>query len=286
MSSHALGDVYQDLRAALKRYGCDNPDVEARMIIEHRSDFEFSDIIAFPEKVLDPKDYDQIMNDLKQRLSGMPLSRLYGEREFWGLPFSLSPQTLDPRPDTERLVEIALSRFSDSPPKHILDIGTGSGCILISLLSEFRDAFGVGVDLSLDAVETARQNALRNGVSRRSGFINGSWLDSVLVEKFDLIVSNPPYISNQIIESLSIEVRNHDPILALDGGETGLEPYKILFPKIKSALKRGGVALFEIGYDQADDVMRLSEIAGFALRRVHVDYSGNPRVVEISCGDK
>ncbi len=286
MSSHTLGSLYKYLRSALKDYGCDSPDVEARMIIEQRSGYTLSDIIAFPEKSILSDVEQQILHDLEARVNGMPLSRLYGEREFWGLKFSLSPETLDPRPDTERLVEIALERFSDSEPQRILDIGTGSGCILISLLSEFPSSFGVGVDISSGAVKTAFENAIKNGVSNRAGFINGSWIDSVLVEKFDLIVSNPPYISNQIIESLSPEVRNHDPILALEGGEDGLEPYKILFPKIKSALKPGGIALFEIGYDQADDIMRLSEIAGFALRCVHVDYSGNPRVVEISCGDK
>jgi len=286
MSSHTLGSLYKHLRFALKEYGCDSPDVEARMIIEQRSGYTLSGIIAFPEKNIFSDVTKQILDDLKARLGGMPLSRLYSEREFWGLKFALSPETLDPRPDTERLVEIALERFSDNPPKRILDIGTGSGCVLVSLLSEFPESHGVGIDVSYGAVKTARENAVRNAVSDRAGFINGSWIDSVSVEEFDLIVSNPPYISNQIIESLSPEVRNHDPILALDGGEDGLEPYKILFPKIKLALKPSGIGLFEIGYDQADDVMRLSEIAGFALRCVHVDYSGNPRVVEISCGDK
>lgn len=285
-SALKLGEIYKALKCALSDYGSDCPDIEARLIIERHTGLELSDIIALPEQEIGCSEYSKIMGDLGERLTGRPLSRLYGEREFWGLSFDLSPETLDPRPDTERLVEIVLERSGAEAPNRILDIGTGTGCILISLLSEFDESFGVGIDFSFGALCTARRNAAKHHVESRARFINGSWIESVADRSFDLIVSNPPYVTNQIIDSLSVEVRNHDPILALDGGDDGLQAYKILIPTIKSVLKPGGTCLLEIGYDQADDVMRLSEIAGFALRCVHVDYSGNPRVVEISCGDK
>ena len=261
------------------------PDLDARFMIEERTCYTLSDIIAAPDSMLSQEQYDTIQADAHKRIGGMPLSRIYGMREFWGLPFEITPDTLDPRPDTELIIELALKRFKDSPPKTILDIGTGSGCILIALLSEFPDAIGLGVDISFGAISTARCNAKRNNIGSRAGFICGSWIESIAAG-FDLIVSNPPYIADSVIPTLSPEVQNHDPILALDGGEDGLNPYKILFPKIKNILNPSGTALFEIGFDQEENVMRLAEDSGFALRTVHIDYAGNPRVVDISRGDK
>ncbi|MCA9018276.1 MAG: peptide chain release factor N(5)-glutamine methyltransferase, partial [Planctomycetaceae bacterium] len=185
----------------------------------------------------------------------------------------------------EVLVERALAIFSERGPAAILDMGTGSGCILISLLSRFLDSYGVGLDLSYGALLTARRNAARNGVLNRSGFICGSWGDS-LGKKFDLVVSNPPYIANHVIPSLQEEVRDHDPILGLDGGADGLQAYRDIFSGLNSLLAPDGKALLEIGFDQGDSVMRLAEDSGFCVEGVWPDYAGLPRVVEISSGDK
>ncbi len=274
-----LKALYDDLRQRL------GDDLEARWIIERRTHYTLSDLIAAPESEVSSTDLEKINDDVARRLAGEPLTRIYGEAEFWGLKFGLSSDTLDPRPDTELIIELALQRFEKNAPLKILDMGTGSGCILISLLSEFLNAQGIGSDISDGALKQAEINACFNGVDSRIRFKKSSWFDSVDSE-FDLIVSNPPYIANAVIPTLSREVTLHDPILALDGGAEGLNPYIEIFPEIKNHLLPGGIALFEIGYDQEKGVMRLAEKSGFVQRRVHMDYAGNPRVVEISRGDK
>ncbi len=281
-----LKEVYEEIAAALKQACIETAELDARFIIEERSSFEMSDIIVNPDQKLDDNCYIQIKQDLNERLTGKPLSRIFGYKDFWGRSFKISENTLDPRPDTERLVDIALERYSKrTSPFEILDLGTGSGCILITLLCEMIHANGCGIDLSKPALKIAKNNAKALNVHDRTVFLQGSWFESVQ-RKFDLIVSNPPYISNQVIPTLAPEVKNHDPILALDGGDNGLDAYKIIFPQLKNYLKNDGIALFEIGYDQQKEVMRLAEDSTFALRRVHLDHSGNPRVVEISSGDK
>ena len=288
--SQTLKGLYHDITKQFQKAEIDTPDLDARVIINERTGYDWSDIITCPDKEISNDDYSKVIDDVNQRLAGKPLSRIYRYREFWGLPFEISEDTLDPRPDTELIIELALKRFSINEDIRILDLGTGSGCILIALLTEFSKAVGYGVDISSGAIKTARENVKKNNCFDRAHFICGSWCDALLAQntgqQFDLIVSNPPYIPNHIIPTLSHEVQNHDPILSLDGGDDGLKAYKKIFSQIKSLLKKNGKGLFEIGYDQDDDVMRLAEDSGFALRTVHVDISRNPRVVEISCGDK
>ncbi len=280
-----LRPLYKELINILTESNIDCADLEARLIIEERTEYSLTDIIANPEVCVTKEQHKNIMSDIEQRIQGKPLSRIFGKREFWGLGFKVTKDTLDPRPDTELIIERALTHFSKDKALRILDLGTGSGCILISLLHEYPNATGIGVDLADGALETAKINAENNNCESRAEFVCGSWFDYISGE-FDLIVSNPPYISNQIISTLAKEVRNHDPILSLDGGDDGLNPYKIIFPQLKKYLKATGIALFEIGYDQEKTVMRLAEEAGFNDIAIHLDLAGNPRVVDMSCGDK
>lgn len=281
-----LKSVYKDLVSLFSESDLPTPELDARLIIETRTSFDWSDLIVGAGKDVTVEQYDEIQSDAQKRLSGIPLSRIYGVREFWGLEFEITEETLDPRPDTELILDLAIQRFSKDAPLKILDLGTGSGCILIALLSEFKNAHGVGVDVSSGAVRAAQKNAAGNGCEGRVEFLCSSWFDFVSGHDFDLIVSNPPYISCDVIPSLMPEVQNHDPILALDGGKDGLNPYRTVFPLLKSYLTENGIGLFEIGYDQEESVMRLAEESGFAQRTVHLDMASNPRVVEISCGDK
>lgn len=280
-----LSQLYSDLKIQLDH------ELEARLIIQTRTAFTWSDIITRGETKIEPSVLESIQSDLERRKNGEPISRIYGMRQFWGLEFKLSPDTLDPRPDTETLIEAVLKRYKNNPPETILDLGTGSGCILVSLLHELKAARGSGVDLSLGALETARANAKLNNVAERANFICGSW-DAPLLEGvvpqggYDLIVSNPPYISNQVIPTLSEEVQNHDPILALDGGDDGLDAYKNIFLHLPSLLNKAGRGFFEIGYDQKADMMRLSKDYRIRIEEIYDDLAGHPRVVEISCGDK
>lgn len=282
---HTLYHVYKDAKNRLKAAGINNPDLAARRLVKEVLGFSDADFITLSDYEV-PQAQCEVIESLVERcLAGEPVSRILGEREFWGLTFDLSPDTLDPRPDTEVLVERALEAFTDHPPETILDLGTGTGCVLIALLSEWPDSFGIGVDLSQGAVRTAQSNAKRNHVEAQARFICGSWADSI-EGQFDLIVSNPPYIANQIIPTLSPEVKNHDPILALDGGENGLQAYSEIFSVLKRLLRKGGKALFEIGFDQRVEVMRLAENSGLFVTGLYADYAGQPRVVEICCGDK
>lgn len=277
-----LRKLYIDLKEHLSE-----PD--AQYVLKKRAGITQTTLIASPDMDVPAQATEQIKQDLLACIEGTPLSRLYGEREFWGLDFKLSPETLDPRPDTETLVEAVLQRYADNPPKRILDLGTGTGCILIALLSEFPTATGVGVDLSEGALETAKYNAQQNHVADRTALIQSNWIESI-DESFDLVVSNPPYIQNQVCENLDDSVKNYDPILALQGGEDGLQAYKDIFSKLFSVLNPEGRAFFEIGYDQEESVTRLSKESRFSLESTYADLAGHIRVLELvaenSSGDK
>lgn len=255
-----------ELRNLLKAAGIDRPDMEARLLLEEFGNNDEAIAVA-----------------LNRRKAGEPLSRIIGHQEFWSLRFDLSPDTLDPRQDTETLVQAALDRFTGNPPKRILDIGTGSGCILISLLHEWPQTQGVATDLSAGAIETARKNAVRNGVGDRAEFIQTRWVEGV-IGKFDLILSNPPYIPSSVIPNLATNVKEFDPILALDGGLDGLDAYRSILTEMKNLLSPGGFALFEIGFDQATSMPRLVEEYGATLSRLVPDLAGIPRVVECQMG--
>lgn len=281
-----LGALYKSLKNQLHSVS-DTPDIEARRIIEHRLDFGWTDIIAVPENEIDSEKMVFVERDLQERLNHRPLSKIYGAQEFYGLDFKVNEHVLDPRSDSETVVDIAVRKFRKKHPKRIIDLGTGSGCLIITLLIKFPGAQGVAVDKSSEALEIAKQNALAHEVDDRLTFIQSDWWDNINEsESFDLIVSNPPYIAQSVIPELSKEVQNHDPILALDGGKDGLEAYRKIFSKLNTYMNRGALGLFEIGYDQKKDAARLGEEAGFIVNNVHQDLTGNPRVVEISNGDK
>ncbi|GJE58267.1 peptide chain release factor N(5)-glutamine methyltransferase [Methylobacterium trifolii] len=220
---------------------------------------------------------------LRRRLSGEPVARILGEWEFWGLPFRLSPATLVPRPDTETVVEAALRTIPDrNAPLRILDLGTGSGCILVALLSELPRAYGLGLDRSADALDTARANARANGVAARAGFVAGDWC-APLGRPFDLVVSNPPYIASAVIAGLAREVRAHDPMAALDGGADGLDAYRRILTGLgRGLLTDGGRLLFEVGFDQAEAVAGLGRASGLAPGGITRDLAGHARVVALA----
>ncbi|MGQ0526757.1 MAG: peptide chain release factor N(5)-glutamine methyltransferase [Alphaproteobacteria bacterium] len=272
-----LGALYQICCAALKN------DLEARFMLESRGGFSWADIIAHPDKPVPAPVLEILKRDLERRLSGMTLSRIYGERQFYGLDFLITPSTLDPRADTETLVDAVLEAYGDQPPANFIDLGTGSGCIAITLLHAWKTTRALAVDVSREALITARRNALRHNVDERLDFICGNWAEAIN-SSFDLVVSNPPYIAESVILKLAPEVRNHDPILALSGGEDGLMAYKKIFSGLNDLLKPGGKGFFEIGFDQAESVMRLSGESKLSPGRIHRDLAGNPRVAEISMG--
>ncbi len=275
-----IGEARYRLAARFRAAGSETPALDARLLVEGavgRSRAEdggaaLDEAAAF---ILD--------GYAERRLAGEPVWRILGEREFWGLTFRLSPATLEPRPDTETLVEAVLEAMASrrNEALSVLDLGTGTGCLLVALLSEFAQAKGLGVDLSEEACETAAANAVANGVGTRAEFRQGDWLGGV-DGVFDLIVSNPPYIPAGEIVGLAPAVRDHDPRLALDGGDDGLDPYRILARDLPARLAPGGIIVLEIGAGQERDVVALMRRAGLRYLGARNDLGGHPRALRFA----
>jgi release factor glutamine methyltransferase len=260
------------------------PRREARLILSLAMGVDHSTVLGYPERVVPDAAYDRFAELVARREKHEPFSRLLGKREFWSLDFALSPDTLDPRPDSETLIEAVLAEFPDrSAPLRIVDYGTGSGCLLLTLLSELPQATGTGIDLSPGAIDTARRNTESLGLSGRAVFRRGDW-DHEIAGPADVIVSNPPYIPSDEIDHLAPEVADFDPRLALDGGEDGLEAYRSLIPVIKQRLAPGGVVFFEIGAGQAEDVAGLLAKTGLQLKTVRRDLAGQERCLVATFG--
>lgn len=264
------------LAQSLMRAGSASPGLDARLLVEGSLGVENAD----PDLILTAEARARLDDFAARRIAGEPVWRILGEREFWGLPFRLSPATLEPRPDSETIVETALAQFAGRREEELqlLDLGTGTGCLLIALLTELSRARGVGIDLSEEACRTAAANAALNSVDDRVTFRQGSWTDG-LTGRFDLIVSNPPYIPSTEIATLSVEVREHDPLLALDGGADGLEPYRLFASALPPLLAPGGVIVFEIGAGQGPDVVALMRGGGLEFRGSRNDLGGHERAL-------
>jgi release factor glutamine methyltransferase len=275
---------YQNIKTKLASAGIETADLEARILLEDIAGIPKSEFFFQRDKQLSDDISNSINTIIDRRVQGESLGRILGYRDFWKSRFYLSADTLEPRPDTETLIEEVLR--DGQSPKRILDLGTGTGCILLSLLQEFPDATGVAVDKAYGACVTAGENAKRLALENRTTILNGSWFDPIPKDsKFDLIVSNPPYIPSQEIRNLQSEVKNHDPILALDGGDDGLLPYKYLCSNLKRYLEPHGIVVLEFGVGQAFDITRIVEEAGATLIRVTNDLGGVPRVIKFTYGD-
>lgn len=264
------------LAQQLLRAGSASPGLDARLLIEGSVGVENAD----PDLLLPAEALTRLEGFAARRIGGEPVWRILGEREFWGLPFRLSPATLEPRPDSETIVETALGQLAGRREEELklLDLGTGTGCLLIALLSELPQARGLGIDLSDEACCTAAGNAALNGVDGRAAFRRGSWTEG-LTGRFDLIVSNPPYIPSGEIATLSVEVREHDPLLALDGGADGLGPYRLFASTLPPLLASGGIIVFEIGAGQGPDVVALMRAGGLEFRGSRNDLGGHERAL-------
>ena len=270
---------------SFRGHGVPTPELDARILICHQAGITHEAFAAHPEVTLSDSVVREIMHAAKRRCEREPVSRIIGEREFWGLEFTLGASSLDPRPDTETLVQAALdvaAVHDSAKPLAILDMGTGSGCILVALLHEMRAAHGVGVDRDLETLKIARVNAHRHGLGDRAGFVCASWMDG-LSGAFDIIVSNPPYIRSEEISLLEPEVALFDPRDALDGGHDGLDAYRWIIPQLAQILKPGGWALFEVGDNQAADVCALFQAEGggngFGELRRMPDLAGHIRCI-------
>jgi release factor glutamine methyltransferase len=277
----SLGQAHTAAARLLREARISTPELDARLLLCHAAGLSHEAYVAGLNAALEPDAAGRFSDFVERRLAGEPVSRIVGVREFYGRSFRIDASTLDPRPDTETLVEAALGLVDRGSPLKILDLGTGSGCILVTLLAELPKASGVGVDAGQAALEQARANADALGVGGRASFIASDWLEA-LEGSFDLVVANPPYLSPADMAALSPEVRDHDPRSALDGGPDGLSAYRSIVPGLRKALRPGGFALFEVGPDQAQAVLRLLAEAGLDVgegQRLWRDLAGRPRVV-------
>jgi release factor glutamine methyltransferase len=253
------------LTARFRSAEIDSAELDARILVGAVLDLDLTGMIAAAKRILGANEAARLEGFSQRRIAGEPIARIIGLKEFWGLPLRLSPATLVPRPDTETVVEAALEMLRaesmcDSPLR-IADLGTGSGAILLALLSELPNAFGVGTDVSDAALQTARDNALQLGFAARTGFVACDYA-AALCGGFDLMVSNPPYIRSADIAALGVEVRDHDPYRALDGGADGLDAYRLIAPRAARLLKPGGALVVEVGRGQSGDVEGLLSAAG------------------------
>lgn len=274
-----IAGLLLDATRRLKQAGIDGPRQDAVLLLSEASGLSPDRVRLQPETTLAPDVAARFEALVQRRLDREPVSHILGRREFWGLDFHVSRDVLDPRPDSETLVAGVLAAVSDrGAPLRIVDFGTGSGCLLLSLLHELPHASGLGVDASPAALAVAQGNAERLGLSGRANFRQGDW-GAGIDEPFDILISNPPYIESAVVPGLAPEVARHEPRLALDGGPDGLNAYRRLIPDLARLARSGSIAALEIGLGQDAAVSALLAGAGFAGIVVLPDLAGVGRVV-------
>ena len=276
-----MTQIFDKIVQKLSLAGIESPRLEARLILAAAKNVEYAEISAFTE--LNDTECALAKKMLEKRLKHKPLDKILGHREFYKYDFLCNEDVLSPRPDTEILVEQAAKLIFKHTLKNALELGVGSGCVILSLLADFSFLCGTGVDISAKALQVAEKNALNLGVQDRIEFVNLDWNDADFVsafkKKFDIIVSNPPYIPSADIADLAPEVRDFDPIEALDGGESGFDAYERIAKIAPLLLKENGYLLFEAGYNQASEISEICEKNGFRLIKTEKDLAKIERCV-------
>lgn len=271
--------AWKDAQARLKAARIDSPSIDARLLLEAAAEVSRTDILTDPYRHLEPDAAARMEGYVERRLKREPVSRILGRKGFWKIMLSVTPDVLSPRPDTEAVLDVCLKAFPEGRAFEMADLGVGSGAILLAVLAERPAARGLGTEVSEEALAVARENAANLDLNTRAVFLRTDWTAGLSDAAFDLVVSNPPYIPSKDIETLDPEVRDHDPRLALDGGEDGLDAYRLLAPEIRRILKADGIFAVEIGWDQAAAVKALFETAGFEDVKVVKDLAGRDRVI-------
>lgn len=263
----------------LKDAGIDQPAIDARLMLEVAADVTRTEIVTDPYRMLSAEQWATLDDYLTRRARREPVSHIIGRKGFWKILLQVNKNVLTPRPETEVIVDEVLKAFPEHMSFSMLDLGVGSGAILLAILAERPAARGLGVDVSDEALAVARENAANLDLNNRTALLHGDWTTGLGDGGFDLVVSNPPYIASHVIETLEPEVRVHEPRLALDGGPDGLDAYRLLAPEVLRVLKPGGMFAVEIGYDQSADVEALFKQAGAGNVRTIKDLSTHDRVV-------
>lgn len=262
--------------ARLAEAGVEHPRLEARLLLAHALGVAQETLLRDRAA---PVDAGPLAPLVERRRAGEPLAYILGRREFWGLPFAVSPAALVPRPDSETLIEAAIATLPDrARVRSVLDLGTGTGCLLLAALHEFPAAIGIGIDRAEAAAALARRNAAMLGMQARAAFVCADWADA-LAGQFDLVLANPPYIPTAVIAGLAPAVARYEPRSALDGGVDGFFAFRRIIPALPRLLVAAGAAILEIGVGQAERVTALGRESGLDPVAVHPDLNGIPRAV-------
>jgi release factor glutamine methyltransferase len=266
-------------RDRLKAAGVDGPVIDARLLVEAACEATRTDIITEPHREVTQAQQAVLEDYIQRREKREPVSHILGRKGFWKIMVDVNTDVLTPRPESDVIVDLALRAFEEAFHFRVLDLGVGSGAIVLAILAERPGAKGLGIDISEEALAVARDNAAHLGLSRRLALLRSDWTTGLSDGEFDLVVSNPPYIASHVIETLQPEVAVHEPRVALDGGPDGLDAYRVLAPEILRVLKPSGIFAVEIGHDQKGPVEALFKQAG-ALNVVTIrDLSDKDRVV-------
>ena len=281
-SEASIGALRRSAAARLHEGGVESAEADARVLLSHALGMEDAAILAESDVKAAEDARRRFEGFLARRLAGEPIARIIGRKEFWSRSFRLEPDTLVPRPETETVVEAALAAFPDrNAPLRVLDLGTGAGILLAAILVERPRASGLGIDRSEGALVVARANLAALGLGARAAFAGGDW-GAALGGKFDLVVCNPPYIAAPEFARLSLEVRDHDPHFALDGGADGLDAYRAVVSDLARLLHAHGVAVLELGRGQEEAVANLARDSGlFVAGPARPDLAGIPRALTL-----
>lgn len=262
----------------LRAAGIESPRLEARLLLGHALALTPTALLRDPQAPVPPEAQARYQALLDRRAAREPMAYILGHREFWSLDLTVSPATLIPRPDSETVIAAAGAAFAGRPPpRHILDLGTGTGCLLLAALTEFPTAFGIGVDRIPAAARLAADNATALGLARRAAFLAGNWAQA-LAARFDLVLCNPPYVPTCALQALMPEVAEHEPTSALDGGAEGLDAYRTIIPDLPRLLSTEGAAVLELGTGQAPVVAAMAAQAGLSSETWR-DLAGVARVL-------
>ena len=284
--SNTLGSLYKCLSNELTFAEIDKPHLEARMLLAYAAGVDQTRVIGYPEDKLDNATVGYLEKIVARRKNGEPIAYITGSKEFWSLNFNVNQETLIPRPDSETIIESVLGTITDfTDSLSILDLGTGSGCLLLALLSELPNAKGVGIDISSSACEIAKSNAKELGLGNRAEFYQGNWMEGIC-NQFDIIITNPPYIAEADIKFLNKEVRFFEPHLALSGGPDGLSAYRLIVKESTTRLKSAGILAVEIGINQVQSISNLFVKNGLRIIKIQRDFSNIERCILATVGHR
>ena len=273
-----LSELQKKITKILAEGGIETNSLDARIILREIFNFDEKELILNSDLILSESKISKVQKIITRRLNFEPVSKIFGKRDFYNSTFSISDDVLDPRPETENIVEIANNFILEKGYESFIDLGTGSGCIILSILKENKNLTAVGVDISIDAINIAKKNSKDMNLEKRSSFLVSNWLSSIY-NSYDLIISNPPYIPSDEIITLSKTVKNFDPLISLDGGQDGLKCYKEIAEDINRVINKNGRVILEIGYNQAYDVLKIFESKELKLLKIYNDINGLNRIL-------